>query len=105
MKFKKPFFITPHAVERFQERIYDISAAEIINIIQSLLQKRSGLIEFDVKNRKIHELYRKNYKEKPVYVPVVYDKSKEWPVVPTIMGEESIIHGKYVKGEFDYETV
>lgn len=104
MKFKKPFFVTPHAVERFQERIEDIPAADVINKVQSLLQSKIGLIEVDVKDGKMRELYHKNHKNKPVYIPVIYDRQKNWPIVPTIMGKESVIHGKYVRGEYN-ETI
>jgi|SRR5690554_2281795 len=99
--FKQPYFITPHAIDRFQQRIEELPAKAIILIIQLLLQKRTNLLEFDVKDGKIRELYRKEYENKPLYIPVIHDKNRKWPVVPTVMGKHSVVHGRYIRGEYD----
>lgn len=90
-KFEQPYFITKHAVGRFQEHIANISRSKIIEIIVNALQKPI-LIEG------IHGVYYGGtVYGKPLYIPVtipVEHKDPNWPIVPTIMGPESSIHRK-----------
>lgn len=100
-KFDNPFFVTNHSIERFQERIDNLRPNEIIHIIQEMLQDESGLIEVDVYKSKLINLFRKDWKGKPVYLIITHNKGEDWPTVLTVLGEESIIHGKYVRGYYD----
>ena len=38
MRFNQPYFVSPHAVERFRERVCDIPPAKVIETVQAALQ-------------------------------------------------------------------
>ena len=93
-KFRRPFFICPHAVTRFKERVVDIPAAEVITIVQAALQiQRKPAWAFKMRNGKIAKTYSAKYGGVLYYIPVVKQEGDNWPIVPTIlnskMGEKS----------------
>jgi len=89
-QFKKPFFITAHAVDRFQERVANIPVAEIITLVQAGLQvPRKPLYSFRQKNGRLCKVYLLKYAGISYGAPVFRDKL-EWPIVPTILGPEHI---------------
>lgn len=103
VKFEYPYFVTNHAIEAFQEKIYNLRPDEIIVLIQYWLQRvRNKPIEIFKKDGKLNATYRVDFGEKPVYIPVVANPGREWPAVPTVYGEESKLHGKYIKGELNH---
>lgn len=106
MKFVQPFFVTPHAVKRFQERIADIPAAKVIEAVQALLQDPGESVDREVRDGKVCDIYRGEYgsvnrengddsgARKPVYIPVIPAEGAErWPVVPTILNERAAGNG------------
>ncbi len=100
MRFERPFFITPHAVKRFQERVADLPAADIIQLIQSILQDPGLPVDMEYRDSQMSPVFRGQYGAKAFYIPVI-KREGPWPSVPTIYGEESVIHGKYVRGELN----
>lgn len=96
--FKNPYFITPHAVKRFQEEVANIPASLVIFEIQKALQEPRNLIEFEIRNEQFVPIFACQYKGFIYYVPVIKGK-KEWPAVPTIHGRESIIHERIKRGK------
>lgn len=99
-KFKDPYFITNHAIKQFQSKIYFLRPAEIIFLLQYWLQEGQPFEFYKYKNKPTWT-YRRTFVDKPVYIPVTVNLEDEWPVVPTIHGEESKVHGKYIKGGFE----
>lgn len=100
-QFKKPYFITNHAIESFQKKIFNLRPAEIIFLLQYWLQ-RGEPFEIFMHKGKPTWTFRRDLLNKPVYIPVTINKGREWPVVPTIHGGASKVHGKYIKGELEY---
>jgi hypothetical protein len=98
MKFEKPFFVSSHAVEQFQARVANISAAKIINLVQSILQDPGLPVDVTYTDNQLSPIYRAVYAGKNFYIPVVKGQG-EWPAVPTILGEESHIHWKFRRGK------
>jgi len=100
MHFERPFFITPHAVKRFQERVADLPAADIIQLIQAILQDPGLPVDIDYRHGQMTPIFKGKYGSKVFYVPIAKGKGP-WPSVPTIYGEESIIHRKYIRGKLN----
>ena len=89
--FEHPYFVTPHAVLQFQSRIANFPAHRVIDIIQQALQNPQSIKE-------AHGVYFGGWiNGKLFYIPVsisVYPDKGNWPVVPTILGEDSSLHRK-----------
>jgi len=89
MIFARPYFVTPHAVRQFQQRVANLPARKVIEIVQQALQK-PDLVE--------PPTFRGFYGRKPFYMMVgLPSNDGDWPAVITIMGPESRIHGKLMK--------
>ena len=90
-KFKQPYFVTRHAVERFREHIANLPRNEIIDIISRALQEPQLI-------KGIHSVYYGGMVfGKPLYIPVQIGleyKEPNWPIVPTVMSDESSLHRK-----------
>ena len=85
--FKQPFFISPHAVNRFRERVADLPAKTIIIIVQAALQDNHQPIIVQVFNHKPTPVFRARYQDIEYLIPVT-PKSRHkdgWPEVPTIL--------------------
>jgi len=94
MEFKQPFFISPHAVERFRERVCDIPAAEIIKSVQAALQGPGLPVDAEVKHGKLSLIYRAEFRGREYYIPVVSGEEEgQWPQVPTVLCS----HPKFLK--------
>lgn len=98
-----PFFVSPHAVERFRHYVAELPAGEIIRIIQQNLQHPGNPIQWEIKSGTLAPIFQFSYGDKKYYVPVMPGDG-EWPVVPTIIGQGSQLHwnilrGKIKKGE------
>lgn len=100
-QFKHPFFVSPHAVIRFQERVANIPAGQVIIIIQSALQDHGLPIQVEYRDSQICPIFRARYRDKTYYIPVAKGEGA-WPAVPTIYGEESELHGKYLRGTLNH---
>ena len=101
MHFERPFFISPHAVRRFQERVADIPAGQVIATVQAALQDHELPVQVEYRDSQVCPVFRARYKEKAYYIPVAKGDGA-WPAVPTIYGEESELHGKYLRGTLNY---
>lgn len=93
MKFKQPYFVSPHAVERFRERVCDIPAAEIIKSVQAALQGPGLPVDAEVKHGKLSLIYRAEFRGREYYIPVVSGEEGQWPQVPTVLCS----HPKFLK--------
>ena len=93
--FEQPYFVTPHAVDQFKDRIEDISATEVIEAVQALLNDDPPRVP-DSRNPRDSDLFVGQHEGVVYYVPVVEpdEEHGDWPVVPTILGEESVLHGE-----------
>lgn len=91
MEFARPYFITPHAVRQFQSRVANYPAHKVMEIIMQALQQPKVMKE-------VHGVYLGGFVNgKVFYIPVsisAYPDKGDWPVVPTILGEESSLHRK-----------
>lgn len=102
--FKYPFFVSPHAVGRFRERVDSIPPAEVIDLIQAKMQDPGLPVTLEYRDSQLSPIFRFAYRNgrglKSFYVPVA--KGDEgWPVIPTIYSEESHIHWKLRRGKLD----
>lgn len=95
--FARPYFVTPHAVDRFRERIADIPPAQVIEVVQAMLQDPGLPVDAEMRDGKLTLIYRGEFGGKAVYLPVVQcdepAEGRTWPVVVTVMSEESVLHG------------
>lgn len=83
--FKQPFFITPHAVNRFRERVADLPAAKIISLVQAALQDNRQVVGVQVYNKQRRPVFRAKYRDVEYLIPIAKRKNQEWPYVPTIL--------------------
>jgi hypothetical protein len=101
LKFKQPFFITPHAVRRFQEKVAPLPARVVIRIIQKVLQNPGTPVDIEYRGGNLLPIFAAMYKGQPFYIPVAPGDAEKglWPSVPTILGKDSILHGKVCRKE------
>jgi len=87
MMFKQPFYVSPHAVERFRQRVANLPTRTIRTIIQTALQDNRQQVDVQVYNRRLCPVYRAKYQDIEYLIPVIYpeDKVNAWPVVPTVL--------------------
>lgn len=93
IKFIQPFFVAPHAVERFQERVAHIPAAQVILVVQAALQvKKEPAWIFKMRDGRLCWVYAAKYAGVIYYIPVARQDrgwgKGDWPVVPTILGPD-----------------
>ena len=95
--FAQPYFVTPHAVQRFRERVVDIPPARVIEAAQEMLQDSGLPVDAEMRDGKLALIYRARYAGKTVYLTVgrgdTASEGKPWPAVITVMSEESVLHG------------
>lgn len=91
MKFKQPYYGSPHAVKRFRERVARLPTKTIRIIIQAALQDNRQQVMVQSWNKQPCPVYRAQYQDKEFLIPVVYQKKGDkpvgelWPVVPTVL--------------------
>lgn len=91
VKFKRPFYVSPHAVKRFRERVARLPTKTIRIIIQAALQDTRQQVMVQYWNKHPCPVYRAQYLDKEFWIPVVYQEKQDkpegeiWPVVPTIL--------------------
>lgn len=93
IKFAQPYFVSPHAVKRFQERVVNIPAERAILVVQAALQvKKQPAWSFKMRDGRLCWVYQAKYAGIPYYIPVARQKrghgDKDWPIVPTILGPD-----------------
>ena len=67
VKFKQPYYIPPHAVQRFRERVVNLPTRTIRIIIQSALQGCGQLVGYQVYDRQKCPVYKAQYRDKEVF--------------------------------------
>lgn len=97
-KFKQPYFITAHAVKRFQEEVAPLNSARVIEIIQEALQNPEEPVGFERRGGQLCPIFKCEYQGFVYYVPVARGKG-DWPAVPTVHGYGSIIHERIKRGK------
>ncbi|MCK9328183.1 MAG: hypothetical protein M0P69_21985 [Bacteroidales bacterium] len=87
MRFAQPFYVSPHAVQRFRERVADLPTRTIRVIIQAALQGCRQLVGYQIYDRKKCPVYKARYQGSEYMIPVRIEKRKvnAWEVVPTIL--------------------
>lgn len=87
MKFKYPFYVSPHAVQRFKERVADLPTRTVRIIIQAALQDNRQVVEIQGYNHSLQPVFRAKYAGVEYLIPVLEETRKKdaWPVVPTIL--------------------
>lgn len=97
-QFKQPYFVTAHAVQRFQEEVARIPAHRVLQVVQEALQNPGEPVEFERRDGQLCPIFRCEYEGFVYYVPVAKGKG-EWPAVPTVHGYGSIIHERIKRGK------
>jgi len=97
-KFKHPYFVTAHAVKRFQEEVAPLNSARVIEIIQEALQNPEEPVGFERRGGQLCPIFKCEYQGFVYYVPVARGKG-DWPAVPTVYGYGSIIHERIKRGK------
>jgi hypothetical protein len=86
--FKHPFYVSPHAVKRFRERVARLPAKTIRTVIQAALQDNKQTVGVQWFNRQRCPVFRARYLNIDYLIPVLKEGRKRqdtWPVVPTIL--------------------
>jgi hypothetical protein len=97
--FEHFYYIPPHAVERFKERVMDVSTYEARQIILRNMQQPEYVKEHEW-NHTTCKVFKGVYGGKSFYIPLMLDKNKiandstVKMVIPTILTEEMIYHRK-----------
>lgn len=91
--FDQPFFITPHAVKRYQQRVRSTTAHEAITRIQSVLQENQPIdtITYDHRPAKI---YIATDCGVVFYLPVMPGDG-DWPAVVSLLPLEYGIYPRF----------
>lgn len=87
MSFEQPFYVAPHAVKRFRERVANLPTKTIRTIIMAALQDNRQQVAVQIYNRKPCPIYHAQYLDVKYLIPVIHEEKKKdgWPVVPTIL--------------------
>ena len=96
-QFRFPFFVAPHAMKRFRERVADLSDDDIIFVIQAILQDPGAPVQMEYGDSQLTPIFAAKWKGKYFYFPVIKGK-EDWPMVPTVYGEETELHKRYISG-------
>jgi ribosomal protein L36 len=102
VSFDDPYFVTQHAIERFQDRVRKLPRSEVIMEVQHALQYPMRVVEEDWESEyKVYfALYRQpNFSQVTPYYPVVGEGEEKWPAVVTIKARGSVLHGKLCGNE------
>lgn len=89
--FKQPFYVPPHAVERFRERVADLPTIVIRQIIQAALQDNRQTVGIQTWDKAPCVVYRAQYRDVKYMIVVQRDLRKfkdAWPIVRTILSAD-----------------
>lgn len=92
MIFEQPFFVSSHAVKRFQERVAKLPPQTVRNIIQASLQpdRRRFVGRAQGRNSGDMPVYRGKFQSEEYLIPVIW-KIHSWPAVTTILKPDMFI--------------
>lgn len=108
MLFKFPYYVSPHAVERFRDRVAFFSGLhehyirlEIQKQLQSDKRELLGFVRWD---KQVNPAYMGRFKGRKYIIPTQMDLNKTgevWPTVPTILPLNSMnnMHWERNNGE------
>ena len=87
--FKQPYYVSPHAVQRFRERVANLPTKTIRTIIMAALQDDKQVVQVQTYNHRPCPIFRAKYRDVAYLIPTLHDRKKQgaWPVVPTILLE------------------
>ena len=87
--FKQPFYVPPHTVSRFRERVVDLPTKTIRMIVQAALQDNKQLVGVQTWDKRPCVVYRSQYRDIKYLIVVQRDTQKNdaWPVVRTILSD------------------
>jgi hypothetical protein len=87
MRFAQPYYVSPHAVQRFRQYVADLPDKTIRTIIQATMQDQKQRVTVQVYDHDPCPIYKAKYRGIEYLIPVQRDKKKTnaWPVVPTIL--------------------
>lgn len=92
--FEEPIFVSPHAIDRFQERIAPRNAEEVIRVIQFQLNTFAQRV---VEPHRPNDItYRGRYLGKWFYMNLERGEG-EWPAVTSVMDATGAAHGNLCK--------
>lgn len=63
-QFKQPYFVTAHAVQRFQEEVARIPAHRVLQVVQEALQNPGEPVEFERRDGQLCPIFREGVKRK-----------------------------------------
>ncbi len=86
-RFKQPYYVSPHAVQRFRERVADLPTRVIRSLIMAALQNTRQIVQTQTFNKQLCPVFRAKYRNVDYLIPVIQDNEKTdaWPTVPTIL--------------------
>lgn len=87
MMFTQPFYVSPHAVKSFRERVADLPTRKVRAIIQAALQDNRQKVLVGIYDHQPHPIYRARFCDVEYLVPAIKERRKKdgWPVVLTIL--------------------
>lgn len=86
--FKQPFYVSPHAVKRFKERVSNLPTRLIRTIIQAALQDNRQVVGVQTWDKNPCMIYKAQFRDTKYMIAVQKDLLKSgdtWPVVRTIL--------------------
>ena len=75
MRFRQPFFVSTHAVQRFQERVAELPTRTVRTIIQAALQDNRQEVMVQSWNNRPCPVYKAQFMEQEYWIPVIDRKS------------------------------
>ena len=97
IEFRRPYFVTPHALHRFRERVlallgHNLPDMLIIQIINAALQvRRDPAWTYrwgHGKERQLTKTYAAMYAGVRYYIATARNPDRDWPFVATILGPD-----------------
>lgn len=87
MIFKQPYYVSPHAVKRFKQRVANLPTKTVRIIIQAALQDAKQDRIMQMYNHRPCPIYRARYRDVEYLIPVTSERKKKdgWPAVTTIL--------------------
>jgi len=105
MRFKQFFYIPPHTVQRFRERVAALPTRKIRTIIQAALQDNTQLVGVQTWDKSPSVVYFARYRDKSYQIIVTREIKKQnnvCPVVRTILVGEMETKTQYKRRGWDW---
>lgn len=103
--FKQPFYVPPHAIQRFRERVADLPTLTIRTLIQAALQDNKQIVGVQTWDKHPCVVYRAQYRDVKYLIVVMQDLRKHdnaWPIVRTILSEGMETKIRYERRGWDW---